>query len=191
MNHASWPSPLMRNCISGFLFGASLLSTNVAALAQEAGLTGQDKAADVVQARQLLMDTVEENMMVIDSVVAGKDAPLGDLKARAYLINTLATAFPHLFPPQTKPPSGPEDPGFQTNATLVLWQEFPAFYQSVQDFAAIALDASQTSDMTKFRDYGRQLTRLIHEGFWFEARFRSIAVTRASLFGCSPPDVPY
>ncbi len=157
MNHASWPSPLMRNCISGFLFGASLLSTNVAALAQEAGLTGQDKAADVVQARQLLMDTVEENMMVIDSVVAGKDAPLGDLKARAYLINTLATAFPHLFPPQTKPPSGTEDPGFQTNATLVLWQKFPAFYQSVQDFAAIALDASQTSDMTKFRDYGRQL----------------------------------
>ena len=67
------------------------------------GLTGIDRAGDVVQARQLLMSGIEEEMQAIDVVAGGKDLPLDDLKANAYRINTMLAAFPHLFPPQTKP----------------------------------------------------------------------------------------
>lgn len=125
--------------------------------AQEAGVTGAEKAADIVQARQLLMDAAEEHIMFIDAVNAGKDLPLSDMKSRAYQLNILLLAFPHLFPPQTQPSVGEKDGSFQTNATDVLWRNFPAFYQAAQDFASIALDASQAKDLGAFRAYGVQL----------------------------------
>src|SRR5215831_18256894 len=67
------------------------------------GLTGIDHAADVIQARQLLMSGIEEDMQAVDLAAGGKDLPLDELKANAYRINIMLVAFPHLFPPQTKP----------------------------------------------------------------------------------------
>ena len=145
-------------------FGHAFLATVVAIAsltgaprAQETGLTGADKAADIVQARQLLMDAAEEHIMFIDAVSAGKDLALSDMKSRAYQLNILLLAFPHLFPPQTTPAAGDRDGAFQTNATGAVWKDFPAFYQAAQDFAAVALDASQAKDIGAFRVYGAQL----------------------------------
>src|SRR5262245_40842784 len=70
------------------------------------GLTGIGHAPDVVQARQLLMSGIEEEMQPIDIVAGGKDLPLDEVKSNAYRINIMLAAFPHLFPPQTKP--GPD-----------------------------------------------------------------------------------
>src|SRR5262245_63677883 len=53
------------------------------------GLTGIDRAGDVVQARQLLMSGVEEGMQAIDVVGVGKDLLLDDIKDNAYRINML------------------------------------------------------------------------------------------------------
>jgi hypothetical protein len=57
-------------------------------------------------ARQAVMDGLEDEMMTIEVAPAGKEPPLSDLKASAFRINTLLMAFPHLFPPQTKPSVG-------------------------------------------------------------------------------------
>lgn len=148
-------SRMSRGSIAASLIGLGVLVSSPSA--QEAGLTGQDKAADVVQARQLLMDAAEEHMMVIDAVNAGKDLPLSDMKSRAYQLNILLLAFPHLFPPQTRAAAGEKDGSFQTNATDVLWKDFSAFYQAAQEFAATALDASQAADLQSFRTFGAKL----------------------------------
>ena len=67
------------------------------------GLTGIDHPDDVIMARQALMDGLEDEMMTIEIAPAGQEPSLSYLKASAFRINTLLMAFPHLFPPQTKP----------------------------------------------------------------------------------------
>jgi hypothetical protein len=84
------------------------------------GLTGVDRSDDVIQARQLLMDDIESEMMVIELGLEGRAPQLDDQKARADRISTLLTAFPHLFPPQTKPGVAADGSPINTTATLAL-----------------------------------------------------------------------
>jgi hypothetical protein len=92
--------------ISGGLADAAIMALSVAtsmkvnAEDRVPGLTGIDRSDDVIQARQLLMDGVESEMMVIELGLEGRAPQLDDLKARADRISTLLTAFPHLFPPR-------------------------------------------------------------------------------------------
>src|SRR5215475_10180336 len=106
------------------------LSATVRSEDRVPGLTGIDRSDDVIQARQLLMDGIESEMMVIELGLEGTAPQLDDLKARADRISTLLTAFPHLFPPQTKPGLAADGTPINTTATLALWQNFDAFMTS-------------------------------------------------------------
>ena len=130
-------------------------ATFIAARAEQRvpGLTGIDHATDVVQARQLLMSQIDEEMQPIDLVASGKDLSLDDLKSNAYRINTMLAAFPHLFPPQTKP--GPDE--FSTAAAPEIWRDFEAFYGQVDAAAKVALDASQATAIDQFRENAKKL----------------------------------
>jgi cytochrome c556 len=121
---------------------------------QNAGLTGVDKPGDVVQARQLLMDGIDEDMHDIDLVGTGQSFRLDDLKAHADRISTLMSAFPHLFPPQTRP--SPDAP-VPTTASPAVWKEFPDFYDRAAAAAKTALDASQATTLDQFKPLGTQL----------------------------------
>src|SRR5262249_16986580 len=105
------------------------------------GLTGGDRADDVIMARQLLMAGLEEDMMVVELSVEGKDFKLPDLQARAYSMTRLLTAFPHLFPPQTKPPT--DGSPSSTAASPAVWESFDDFYTKVMAAAMTAFDAGQ------------------------------------------------
>src|SRR5262249_3615939 len=118
-----------------------------------ASLTGAKHAEDVVMARQLLMDGIDEAMMPIDLAPEAKDPNLDDLKAKAFTINSLLSAFPHLFPPQTKPSKD----GPSTTATLAIWQDFEKFYTITQAAAAKALELGQSADMKEFMARGKEL----------------------------------
>ena len=149
--------------ISSYLrYGASLgalavlcAATFIAARAEQRvpGLTGIDHAADVVQARQLLMSGIEEDMQPIDLVAGGKDLPLDEVKSNAYRINIMLAAFAHMFPPQTKP--GPDE--FSTAAAPAIWQTFEAFYSQSDAAAKVAYDASQATAIDQFRESARKL----------------------------------
>jgi cytochrome c556 len=121
---------------------------------QNAGLTGIDKPGDVVQARQLLMDGIDEDMHDIDLAGTGQVTHLDDLKAHADRISTLLTAFPHLFPPQTQP--SPDAP-VPTTASPAVWKEFADFYGRAAAAAKTALDASQAGTLDQFKPLGTQL----------------------------------
>jgi cytochrome c556 len=118
------------------------------------GLTGIDKPGDVVQARQLLMDGIDEDMHDIDLAGTGQPFKLDDLKAHADRISTLLSAFPHLFPPQTQP--SPDAP-VPTTASPAVWKEFADFYDRAAAAAKTALDASQAGTLDQFKPLGVQL----------------------------------
>jgi len=121
------------------------------------GLTGIDRSDDVIAARQLLMDGIESEMMVIELALQGNAPQLDDLKARADRISTLLTAFPHLFPPQTKPGVAADGSPINTTATPAIWQNFDAFYGIAKDAAATAYDASQAGTSDKFGEQAKKL----------------------------------
>ncbi len=121
------------------------------------GLTGIDRSDDVIQARQLLMDGIESEMMVIELALEGSAPQFDDLKARADRISTLLTAFPHLFPPQTKPGVAADGTPINTTATPAVWQEFDTFYGLAKSGATIAYDASQAGNAQQFREQAKKL----------------------------------
>ena len=119
------------------------------------GLTGIDRASDVVQARQILMSGIDEDMQAVDLAAGGKDLSLDDLKSNAYRINTMLAAFPHLFPPQTKPSTGPD--ALPTSAASEIWQDFDAFYSLSEAATKVAYEASQATTIDQFRDNAKKL----------------------------------
>jgi cytochrome c556 len=121
------------------------------------GLTGIDRSDDVIAARQLVMDGIESEMMVIELAMEGKAPQFEDLKARADRISTLLTAFPHLFPPQTKPGKAADGSPINTTATPAIWQDFDAFYGIAKDAATTAYDTSQASTADKFSEQAKKL----------------------------------
>jgi cytochrome c556 len=121
------------------------------------GLTGTDRPDEVVQARQLVMDGIDADMMAIDLFGAGKDYPLAELTAHADRISTLLTAFPHLFPPQTKPGPAADGSPSPTTATPAIWEHFDDFYGKTQAAAKIAYDASTATTADKFKEQGATL----------------------------------
>jgi cytochrome c556 len=121
------------------------------------GLTGTDRPDEVVQARQLLMDGMETEMAVIELALEGNAPQLDDLKARSDRISILLTAFPHLFPPQTKPGVSADGSPSITTATPAIWQNFDAFYGIAKDAATAAYDASQAGTADQFREQVKKL----------------------------------
>jgi cytochrome c556 len=148
-------SSYLRNSATLGALAVLCVATFIAARAEQnvPGLTGIGHAPEVVQARQLLMTQIDEEMQPVDLVAGGKDLPLDDLKSNANRISIMLGAFPHLFPPQTKP--GPDE--FSTAAAPAIWQEFEAFYGQVDAAAKVAYDASQATAIDQFRDNAKKL----------------------------------
>jgi cytochrome c556 len=65
----------------------------------------------------------------------------------------MLAAFPHLFPPQTKP--GPDE--FSTAAAPEIWQNFEAFYGQSDAAAKVAYEASQVTAIDQFRESAKKL----------------------------------
>lgn len=150
------PRPLV--IAAGMALAAMVaLCTTVRSEDRVAGLTGIDRSDDVIAARQLVMDGIESEMTVIELASEAKAPQLEDLKARADRISTLLTAFPHLFPPQTKPGKAADGSPINTTATPAIWQDFDAFYGTAKDAAATAYDASQAGTADKFSEQAKKL----------------------------------
>lgn len=123
----------------------------------DAGLTGKSHPEDVIMARQLLMDGVEQAMMAVEVALGGREARIADLQAQAYTINILLSAFPHMFPPETAPVTSADGSSNGTTATPELWDNFDDFYDQAQAAATAAFDVSQAGDLPKMREAAARL----------------------------------
>jgi cytochrome c556 len=155
--------PTPKGGVSGALAAAATVAILVSAAVKVhsedrvPGLTGIDRSDDVIAARQLLMDGVESEMMEIEIALEGSAPRFDDLKARADRISTLLTAFPHLFPPQTKPGKAADGSPINTTATLAIWKDFDAFYGDTKNAAMTAYEASQAGTSEQFREQVKKL----------------------------------
>jgi len=129
---------------------AAGVSHSVHAQNDTTGLTGADHSDDVIMARQFMMEGLEEEMMIVELAVEGKDFKLPDLQNRAFSMHRLLSAFPHLFPPQTKPPT--DGSPSTTSASPAVWENFNDFYQKVTAAAMTAFAAGQADDADKFKE---------------------------------------
>jgi cytochrome c556 len=102
------------------------------------------------------MDAIDEQVAPLDRATAGQKADLKDLKERAYLINVLMAAFPHLFPDGTRPAEISAD-GTQTSATEDVWSQPETFYGLSQTAATAAYEASQATDLADLRIHAVEL----------------------------------
>jgi cytochrome c556 len=148
-------SSYLRNGASFGALAVLCAATIIPARAEQRvpGLTGIDHAADIVQARQLLMTQIDEEMQLVDLAADGKDFPLDELKTNANRISIMLGALQHLFPPQTRP--GPDT--FSTAAAPEIWQDFEAFYSQSDAAAKVAYDASQATAIDQFRESAKKL----------------------------------
>jgi cytochrome c556 len=69
-------------------------------------------------------------------------------------------AFPHLFPPQTKPGTSADASAIPTTATAAVWEKFDDFYKLSQAAATTAYDASQAADLQAFKEQAAKLRAL-------------------------------
>ncbi len=163
-----WMMPVMRDSKTAVVvaavamatvavFGAVMLSPSARGQDKVPGLTGIDRSDEVIQARQLLMDGIETEMAGVELGLEAKQIQLEDLKLHADRISTLLAAFPHLFPPQTKPAVGSDGSPSPTTATLAIWQDFDTFYRMAQAAAMTAYDTSQAADLEAFRAQAKKL----------------------------------
>ena len=108
----------------------------------EPGLTGISYPEDLVFARQLLMDDLEEMMPPIDAAATGGDFDVAALQNDVYLMSTIIGAFPHMFAPQTKPVVAPDGTPPLTTATDAIWEDFDDFYARAMDASNLAFEMS-------------------------------------------------
>ena len=113
--------------------------------------TGETRPAEVIVARQELMEHIEELMEPIDSLQVGSTPDPAKVAQHAEVIGAMLTAVPHLFPPTTNlyDPSSIEP---KTLALPAVWTDFDSFYQLARAAAAAAARLAKAEGMDAQRD---------------------------------------
>jgi cytochrome c556 len=142
-----------RKWTGGALLAACSLVLNCAA-------SGQERTAaapkEVIFARKILMDTINNNMDEIEGMIgAGKDVDLAEAREHADTISVMLMAFPHLFPESTDQwkPNVERDPGTDTYASPDVWSNYADFYKKAADASKIAYKASRAKEQAEFKTF--------------------------------------
>jgi cytochrome c556 len=120
--------------------------------------TAVTRTDDYVLGRQMLMNLNETAMTPIDRLANGQNVDLGLAKSQAFIISSVLSAAPHMFPSTTKPVFDKDGaPTPSTAASPKIWEDFDAFYQAMTDASNLAYDLSQVPDAAKARPIAMQL----------------------------------
>jgi cytochrome c556 len=160
-----------RLAIAGVL-GAALLAA--AGFGSGPVALGQDQSAavpkDVIFARKILMDTINENMDDLEAMVAQGKIDLAEGTAHSNIVSVMLMAFPHLFPPTTNEwkPGGEKDPGTDTYASPDIWRRYADFYKMAETATQAAFKASRAHNDDEFKTHIGELRNACnacHEAF--------------------------
>jgi cytochrome c556 len=120
--------------------------------------TAVTRLDDYVLGRQMLMNLNETAMVPIDRQATGGTVDLDLVKQQAFLISSVLTAAPHMFPSTTKPTFDKDGaPTPATAASPKIWDDFDAFYEAMIDASNVAYDLSQARDAAMARTLATQL----------------------------------
>jgi cytochrome c556 len=139
------------------LLSVPALRAQVAAPADPSN-TAVTRTDDFVLGRQMLMNLNESAMVPIDKLGLGENVDLRAVKDQAFLISSVLTAAPHMFPSSTKPVFDKDgSPTPSTAASPKIWDDFDAFYDAMIDSSNVAYDLSQATDAARARPLAMQL----------------------------------
>jgi cytochrome c556 len=142
-----------RKRMGGALLAACGLVLSCAASGQERSAA---PAKEVIFARKILMDTINNNMDELEGMIeAGKDINLAEAREHADIISVMLMAFPHLFPESTNQwkPNVERDPGTDTYASPDVWSNYADFYRQAADASKIAYKASRAKQEAEFKTF--------------------------------------
>jgi cytochrome c556 len=135
------------------LLTAAVVATSFNALAQDQSAA---VAKDVIFARKILMDAINNNMDEIETTTgSAKEINLEHGREHADTIAVMLMAFPHLFPAGTNQwkADAVRDPGTDTFASPEVWTNYSNFYKQAASASKIAHKASQAKEEGAFRTY--------------------------------------
>lgn len=127
---------------------------DAAVAGSDPGRTATRHLEELITARQLIMDANQAALLLIET---GKDLPLALLQGQAYQIYTTTTAFPHLFPAESKPVLAPAGNAPTSAAAARIWEDFEAFYAEAMAAADLAFKLSQAPDKPTLAIMAKQL----------------------------------
>ena len=110
-------------------------------------------AADAINARKVMMDSIDDHMNAIEGAVnSGQTIDLDVAHEHADTISAMLLAFPHLFPPSTNQwkPNVDRDPARDTYASPDVWTNFADFYKQATAASKSAFTASRAKNNADF-----------------------------------------
>jgi len=145
-----------RGIAAAIVLLAGSLAIGPAASQDRAGPTPKD----VIFARKILMDTINNNMDELEAMIgSNKGLDLVEAREHADVISVMLMAFPHLFPASTNQwkPDVTRDPGTDTYASPDVWANEADFYQKAMAASKLAYNASRAKQEDDFRKFVGQL----------------------------------
>jgi cytochrome c556 len=146
-----------RGIVAAIVLLAASLAVGSEVLSQE---HGPPTPKDVIFARKILMDTINNNMDEIEAMIgSNKGLDLVEAREHADVISVMLMAFPHLFPASTNQwkPDVTRDPGTDTFASPDVWANEADFYQKAMNASKLAYNASRSKQEGDFKQFVGQL----------------------------------
>ena len=111
---------------------------------------GASQAAEIIEARRILMRQVQRSMQPIDAFTVESSGDAATVRSAAEAIEAMMLAFPHLFPPATNlyDASLVEPP---TIALPAVWESFATFRAVAEKSERAAAAVAASSDATSLR----------------------------------------
>jgi cytochrome c556 len=135
---------------------AALLIAGSVALAEDASVAG---AKEVILARKSLMNSMEELVNRIGSMISQRQINLPLARDDAAAVSVMLRAFPHLFPLDSNQwnENGGADPVTDTLASPDIWIDYDDFYEQAAAAARTADELSRAENEDEIKRLHRAL----------------------------------
>jgi cytochrome c556 len=147
----AWSATRLAAAIGALLIAATIAGEVVSA--QERGGTSPQ---DAILARKALMDAMEDRFNPMERAAQEGTVDLDAARQDADAIAVMLTAFPHLFPPASKPAAS-DDPVKETLASAEVWTDFADFYRRAGDASRLAHRLAHSGSLDELRDTAMEL----------------------------------
>jgi cytochrome c556 len=141
--------------IAAALLVAGCLVPNLAG----AVAAGDETTKDVILARKVMMNSIEEYVNRINWMISARGINLPEARRYADTASVMLMAFPHLFPPSSNQwkEDAERDPVTDTMASPDIWLRYPQFYEMAATASKTAYDMSRADNEEDLKSLHRAL----------------------------------
>jgi cytochrome c556 len=145
----------LRRIAAASLVAGCLVQGGAVAAGDETTTTTQD----VILARKVMMNSIEEYVNRINWMISAREINLSEARGYADTVSVMLMAFPHLFPPSSNQwkEDAERDPVTDTMASPDIWLRYPQFYEMAATASKTAYDMSRADNEEDLKSLHRAL----------------------------------